>query len=294
MKYVDIKRGTLLNDIPHLIYFLENLEKGLGSELSIRDTDHTYAPISIEGLYDPSSRAISDHIHDYCMHHCCKCGRTTNICPERPRGYEDYGFGLCICEDCMEEHLFKNYYIYEDLVNEIQEQTYDPSYKARHIKLRLKTTDGHFIYRFLKEVRLENNEFVVNSNINPQQKEIVKIVGWDIGLRDMNDERVYEGDILLAETEDGRRFCGTVKKYRTYDGYSLTSPQWMYYTLYHDGHNSPTSLAQSVRFKIIGTIGNIKDFDGYKIYDHQYEKWYEENKHLVFLHMDLSPLQTRR
>ena len=87
--------------------------------------------------------------------------------------------------------------------------------------------------------------------------ELVKIAGVDIGLRAVGGERVYDGDVLLAEDKNGRRFWGLVKlaewlgyKWPTHDS---PSPQWRNFFLVHGGGNfeSPLMMAQPRTLKII-------------------------------------------
>lgn len=111
-----------------------------------------------------------------------------------------------------------------------------------------------------------------------EKNEIVKIVGADLGLRDINDERVYTGDILLAENDEGYRFWGMVKKEKSaWKDLAFPNPQWEDYSLLHGWGNFPSPLAHATKFKIIDSVGSIKDFDGKEVNDGHYMQWCEEN-----------------
>jgi type I restriction enzyme S subunit len=90
---------------------------------------------------------------------------------------------------------------------------------------------------------------------------------------------IYEGDILLAEDDKGRRFWGMVKVGKSgWDISNSPSPQWDNYMLCHGWGNFPSSLAFATKFKIIGSIGTIKNYDENIHIEHCYQAWILENK----------------
>lgn len=278
MKYKYINREALIKKIPYAIKYLENIERYLNFDIIIEETDHFYAPIRLS--YSPcigNEQQIKD-IEEHLYTHCCICGSNEEVDVSQSREYEDFGLPLRFCGHC----LAKQESPFLGLVYEIKKQSKDPSYKASHTKVRLKTEDGNFIYRFAEDIRFENDHFVIKNNVDSQY-EVVKIVSHSIGLRDIDGERVYEGDILLAEGIDGRRFYGMVKVGKAgWDTRTSPNPQWDNYMLCHDWQTFPSSLAFAIKFKIIGTVGSLKNFEGGEVCVGHYMGWWEENKHIDF------------
>lgn len=279
MIYKDVDRNLLIKDIPHTIYYLESVDEKLkseGIELTIRDTDDVHASIILDYPCNEKEKIADILIREYLGSHCCKCGCHGNIVNQQHD--DDYAYPLnCICEECsVKEKGFHKYIIFQ-----IKKQSNDTSYRAKHIKLKLKIEEGKFIYRFADEVRFRNNDFVVKSNLDRDKDEIVKIVGADLGLRDINDERVYTGDILLAENDEGHRFWGMVTKEKSgWKDLSSPNPQWENYSLAHGWGNFPSPLSHATKFKIIDSVGSIKNFDGKEVSDGHYMQWCEENTHI--------------
>ena len=288
MRYKSIDRDILIKEIPYTILYLEQKEfllKKSGIGLYIRDTDHRYCSIRLG--YEPIDDAVSyfeiekrlkegnieKEIREYLGAHCCKCGKEIPKVGDdinyKPYRIDDYEFPLnCLCEDCS---VKENEGFYEYIIYQIKKQSEDKLYKAQRIKMKLKTKLGNFIYRFADEVIFENEKFYCLSKFDLENKEEVLIVGMDLGLRDVNDERVYEGDVLLAEKKDGGLFWGMVKKKKGFfDGKD--------YVLIHGWNQFYSSLSWATKFKIIGSVGTIKNFDGDEVSDRHYEIWCEENK----------------
>ena len=279
MKYKNIDRTILIKEIPYTIRYLESIDislQNIGVELAIRDTDHHYASIRLEFpcINMEKENAINNQINDYLSNHCCKCGCYDIVKQQN----DDYSWPLkCICEECsVKESGFYKYIIYQ-----IRKQSINPAYRAKHVKIKLKTDNGKFVYRFADEIRFVDDSFVIRNVYNPNINDKVKFVGLDLGIRDINDERVYEGDILLAENSEGFRFWGMVKKEKSgWKHLSVSNPKWEDYSLLHGWGNFPSPLSHAIKFRIIGSVGIIKDFDGEEVSDGHYMRWCKENENL--------------
>jgi hypothetical protein len=283
MKYKYINREKLINDIPYTIKYLENIERYLGFEIIIEETDHFYAPISLFYSQRIGNEQQIKDIENHLNSHCCICGSDEDVNTSKSREYEDYSMPLKFCGSC----LAKQESPFHGLIYEIKKQTQYPSYTASHTKVRLKTEDGNFIYRFAEDIKFKDGHFVVRNDISLQD-EIVKIVSHSIGLRDMNGERVYEGDILLAEDNNGRRFWGMVKIGKSgWDASNSPNPQWDNFMLCHGGGNFPSSLAFATKFKIIGTVGSIESFDGGEVSEGHYMAWLVGKEYTYFENIEL-------
>lgn len=280
MKYEQyLNRDKLIDLLPYAISYLERYEKINGIDLEIYTDDSKECYIHLRVITN-DYRIEKKHIQEIDKHlesHCCKCG-----CPNNVTQYY-FDCDLCtwgnivLCEECAaKENGLQEYLFYQ-----IKKQSNINSYKANHIKVKLITADNNIIYRFAEDIRYYNGNFVIKNSVNPQNEEIVKIVGQSIGLRDMYGERVYEGDIILAENDKGIRFWGMIKVGNS--GWKpdyFPNPQWDKYMLIHGFGNFPSSLAFATKFKIIGSIGSIKNYDEKIRHEHCYEIWASENKNI--------------
>jgi hypothetical protein len=276
--YLD--RNKLIELLPYAISYLETFEKvnGINLEIYTDDSKECYIHLRVISndliVYSINSEYVQE-IHKHLEKHCCKCGSQENV----TQYYFDCNFcawgGIVLCEECAA----KEKGLLEYLLYQIKNQSKTNTYKANHIKVKLRTEDNHIIYRFAEEILYEDGNFIIKNSLNPQNKEFVKIIGQSIGLRDVYGERVYEGDILLAEDDKGIRFWGMVKVGKSgWDISNSPSPQWDNYMLCHGWGNFPSSLAFATKFKIIGSIGTIKNYDENIHIEHCYQAWILENK----------------
>lgn len=282
MKYLEISRDSLIADIPYTIYYLERIDsevRKLGIEIHIRNTDHTYSPVRLEYSNYNNYSIWDKQIREYLQCHCCKCGKNDEI-----KSYHDdcdgYECALCgLCEECAIKETKGKYAV---VIYQIQKQSKDKSYRANHIKVRLKTADGKTIYRFADEIHFVNNAFVITNKFNSQDSETVQITGVDLGIRDVKDERIFAGDILIAETNNGKICYGMIQAVADKHAW-LREPilQYKNFFLTHGYHNFPSPLNWMRKFKVIGNIGDIANFDGKEPNDGHYEQWCAENKELL-------------
>lgn len=284
MKYERyLNRDNLMESLPYAISYLERFENANGVNLEIYTDDSRECYIHLRVItndYKINEESIQ-RIHSHLKSHCCKCGSQENVtayyfdCDSCAWGE------IVLCEECAA----KEKGLQEDLFYQIKKQSSTNNYKADHIKVKLKTEDNNIIYRFAEEIGykkanifVKKDKFFVKNNLT-QKKEVVKIIGQPIGLRDFYGKRVYEGDILLAEDKDGRRFWGMVQVGNSgWKPDSFPSPQWDKYMLIHGFNNFPSSLAFATKFKIVGTIGSIKEYDEKTPRAHCYETWISENE----------------
>lgn len=282
MKYLEISRDSLISDIPYTIYYLERIDaetRKVGLEIHIRNTDHTYTPVRLEYSNYNNYSIWDKQIREYLQCHCCKCGKNDEI-KSHYNNCEDYECILCgLCEECaIKEHQGR----YAFVVYQIQKQSKEKSYRANHIKVRLKTADGKTIYRFADEIHIVNNAFVITNKFNSFDTETVQITGVDLGIRDVNDERIFAGDVLLAETYDGRIGYGMIEEVEDKHAWLREPiPQYKNFFLTHGGNDFPSPLNWMEKFKVIGNIGDIANFDGKEPNDRHYWQWCEENKELL-------------
>ena len=288
MKYVDLNKeifGQIQKELPHTLSYLEGVDyklQQLGVELIIRDSDHRWGSLQLEFRGDldfEQQRQIEEQIKNYTESHCCLCGSSKDVSISRDYDTELYGgsFVPFLCAECQAKEEGP----YNHVVYMIMRQSEDAAYRAKHIKVRLKTEDHNIIYRFADEIYYKNEQFLTLNRVN-KTFESVKIAGVDIGLRDIGDERVYDGDVLLAEDKNGRRFWGMVKlaewlghKWTTHDS---PSPQWRNFFLVHGWGNFDSPLMMATKFKIVGRVCDITNFDGSDASDGHYMVWCEENK----------------
>ena len=278
-QYLNRDKFKLVDLLPYAISYLEIYEKSNGIDLAIYTDDSNECFIHLRVAtndYSINEKHLQE-IHKHLENHCCKCGSQENVTQYYFDCYLCAWSGIVICEEC----IAKEKGLLEYLFYQIKKQSNINSYKANHIKVKLRTEDNHLIYRFAEEIWYENGKFFIYNSLNPQKKECVKIIGQSIGLRDVSGERVYEGDIILAEDNNGIRFYGMIKKGNSgWKSDSFPNPQWDKFMLIHGYGSFPSSLAFATKFKIIGSIGTIKNYNEDIHREHCMETWILENKDL--------------
>ena len=128
----------------------------------IEETDHFYAPISLFYSQRIGNEQQIKDIENHLNSHCCICGSDEDVNTSKSREYEDYSMPLKFCGSC----LAKQESPFHGLIYEIKKQTQFPSYTASHTKVRLKTEDGNFIYRFAEDIKFKDGHFVVRNDIS--------------------------------------------------------------------------------------------------------------------------------
>lgn len=214
MKYIDIDRKDLIKLIPATIAFVEQKDAELrskGIELCFRDTDHVYDSLRLEFLrVDPQIlqydelRRIENNIIAELEGKCCKCGNNKYVTIEPYDNKSSSWYYHVFCADCKgsitRSLLCK--YLFEY-----------PLLCSKRKKAKFITKTGRMVYKFPSEVTILDNRFYIPQRDNPANMEEIFLIGADTYLRDYNDERVYEGDIILATNPDGQHFYGPIIKY---------------------------------------------------------------------------------
>lgn len=276
MRYEQTSRELLMGTIPHTIAYLESFDQMIanGIELVIRDTDHMHASLRLEFRNSNGFPfEIYKQICDYAASHCCICGSTYKLQIANDKlGYDlwwTYGdppFVPYVCMNCY-ERLYRMKMPYNKFVElQIHRQSTELDYKAWHIKLRLQTMEGQVLYRFADDVLITNGHYVIKDKRNPTNHEIVNLIGIDTGLRDINDERIFSGDILIMEIENayGRNRC------ITHIEASPSRNNNTIWCLYPRDGNGNVPFEVATRVKIIGHLLAFSSFD----------KWCDENAHI--------------
>lgn len=280
MKYVGVNRAEIVDFIPYTIEYLENIDRGLSNaELIIRDADSSYWDLRLEedGVLPPNLYG------DICRHtntHCCKCGSDYNV------RKVDVGLGLWatyasdgvspfdtrLCANCHEE-LYREKVDAVSLVKfQIKRCTEEGNgYRAPHKKVRLLTADEHVVYRFVDEISVVGEKYFITQKGQESKKnllsfikslfytkrEVVTILGVDTGKRDINDERIFTGDVLLVKHKQFERklFAEMQGFYNTCSSKLNESPQKHYWWLY-DGENFPTPFSEFTSVEVVGYLCN--------------------------------------
>lgn len=289
MIYKNITRQELEPYMSATLVWLENFDKTLEStEIVIRDTDHVYNSLRIEF----SNYSNLDKVHEiekiidrYINTHCCLCGSTYGV---RLVPYDDKASSEILnifCKNCAAELEFKNQGLYGYLKFCIEN---DCSFRLNP-KLRIKYKSGEISYCRLQDINYkEGNLFLDNGNpkkgwfnrtLGLLDKDDIYIVGADTGLRDINDERAYDGDIIICTTKDRKRFGGMLLTGPS--GWSNRNvgpnPKWGTYRVCHGVGNLPSSLAWAQNFQIIGGVGDLSNFNGFGPDERWFEEWIRIN-----------------
>ena len=293
MKYICTDREYLIKEIPHIINYLETIDSRLTNvELVIRDSDHMWHSLRLESEGELTAD-LYEEICNYTETHCCICGSNYRVHGKDvgfydckiSYDYQMYGdppFYTNVCINCFEK-LYRNDVEADTLVKfQIKRYTEEGEvYNAPHKKIRLHTADGHIVYRFLKQIYAEGDKYFITPRSLESKKiesisahdyhnlkEPVTIIGVDTGKRDINDERIFTGDILLVKHKQFDRkwlakMIGSPRGIRGKDGNT-------HYWGLDDGHNFPAPFSEFSSVEIVGYMGNESIFE-----------WQEKNTNIV-------------
>lgn len=265
MKYIDISRTELLKYMPATIQWVEAYDRNLmDTEIILRDTDHTYESLRFElrnykiHNYD----SILRELYQYVATHCCKCGSSDEIQIDEYDARSSDAMLNTFCGRCfsIKKGLYPRirYNLTHNITTDINPKT------------RVKSEDGHISY-----VRLNDLSIDEKSDIRMKKSgQKVYIVGVDLGLRDMNDERVYDGDIVICKMADGRRFGGMILDY------SSRNTQWPgeRFMIAHGYGNLPSHFSLAKEFIIIGNVGENSSFSNLGPNEEDFEIWLRNNQ----------------
>lgn len=109
------------------------------------------------------------------------------------------------------------------------------------IKVRLKNINNDFFYEHLPNIYFQNDDFYVSNLFSNYEK--VGYAGYYLGVRDHINERVYEGDIILARTKDSKGiFWGLAFDFNEK------------IALFHSTNSLPSYLSWAKEFEIVGNF----------------------------------------
>lgn len=269
MKFEYVKKEHVQKDMPHVLHYLEEKDFELsknGFELEISAGGYGELRLRVLGCVDNEKGIIYDEIEDYLLNHCCQCGGSNYLRRLNREGFECYP--LYICEECC----FLESDAYKQIIYTIKKQSISPE-NSKHRKcgkLRLKTENGNIIYRHLDEVLYKDDCFVTLDRKNGVYEK-VKIAGFDLSLRDSKGERVYAGDIIVAENERGGKFWGMVVP-DSHNRNWFDGPFSNYKVVNHE--DGPLGPAKKIT--IIGSVCDIENFENFEEEYDNFCQWTRE------------------
>ena len=259
MKYVDISKSELIKYMPATINWIEALEATLKSEeIILRATDHAYESLR----FYCSHPEIETLINNYIRTHCCLCGSTDEIQLGEYDAHASNAMLNSFCGKC---------YAYRQGIYELIKYNITHCIKADiNPKARIKSIPGIISYSRVNDITFDNQ----SNNIITHNRERAYLIGVDLGIRDKNDERAYDGDIVICESQDGRLFGGMLLDNASYNPRSHRER----FIVCHGYGNFPTPLSLAKVFTIIGNIGECSSFDGFGPSEGAFEQWLLENR----------------
>lgn len=129
-----------------------------------------------------------------------------------------------------------------------------------NLEIRLINSNNEVFYGYLSNLYFIDDCFYVRNPDDSIKK--VRYAGMDLGIRDRNGEKVYEGDIVLAKTNEergGRRFWGLVAELGNTSNPNGNLNQIV---LYHGGNSYPSYLYLSEgEFEVLANYFGDTDHD---------------------------------
>ena len=237
----------------------ENNYRGL--KISFRDTDHTYESFrwyvfsNID--FAESARYLAEKLlNEDIESHCCICGSTHLVSLREYNAKNSSSIFERFCASCYGNSLYgyKKIEHFAKYNQWCKKQNTKPT--IPHMKIRLLNDCGEMFYDWLENLFYDKDRFYV-SNIR-STSEHVRYAGMYLGIRDKNNERVYEGDIVLGHIEqdnNSRLFWGMAFEDHS-SGQEKTLEAINHIWLYHGDYNVcwPSPLNCANTFEVVGNV----------------------------------------
>lgn len=248
---------------PKLVEF-DRMIQPMGFEISLRDSDHTYNSFCY-GVYPidkyDASRSeeqsmLNEQLRKLISSTCCMCGSDFHVSLGEfdDRMSSDIFEHKCLlCQAKAERSAFKRILKYA-MANTFAKKE-NRYIQLPQIKIRLLNCRNEIFYDYLSNLYVEEGSFYISNRISKHEK--VKYAGMSLGARDVNGERLYEGDLVVAIlAETGHRYWGMAYKNTN----ELLNPQPKNpmipsdILLEHGDNNFPSPLTLAESFEIVGNI----------------------------------------
>lgn len=258
--------NIMIQNAPALYQQLVEIDKQIqqrGFEISIRNTDHYYESFRweiVQRLYDKDKATEQYGLYEFIKKSvsstCCQCGSNFHVSLEH---YDDrYDSSIfhnkCIlCQAKGEKLGYKRIlkFVEANTIAKKEKQIID----LPKIKLRLVNEDNHIFFSFLQNLYIDGGSLILSNQYDAHEK--VKYAGMSLGARDINGERLYEGDLVVATlAENGRLYWGMAYKGENNWGTQrYQNPMIPNDIMIEHGINDfPSPLAWARSFKIVGNV----------------------------------------
>jgi hypothetical protein len=245
---------------------LDHVIQQYGFEITLRDSDHTYDSfrygVNQIGNYDASKLeeqcVLKEKIEEMISSTCCQCGSDFHVSLDEhyDARYDSSIFNnkCLLCQAKNEQNDgFKRVLKYA-MANTFAQKE-NKIIQLPQIKVRLLNSHNDIFHDYLQNLFVNEDTFIVSNKYNVCEP--VKYAGMSLGVRDVNGERLYEGDLVVAtRAEDGRQFWGMAyleaNKWGNHPHKNPLIP--MDIMIEHGNNNFPSPLTWAGSFKIVGNI----------------------------------------
>ncbi len=257
-------------------------EKETGLDVSVRDTDHVYDSFRWGVYVSDNTKPIDNDKYQSLEKdietHCCICGSNQLV---SLRNYDDRQSSAIFerkCACCYGKSIYS-------IEKTIHFATYNNWCKKQkiksntpYIKVRLLNDSGKLFFDWLNNLIYCDEQFYISNDVS--EWEHVRYAGIYLNARDIHNERIYEGDVILAQLDNGRQYWGMAfENNSTYgeDKNLAINHIW----LYHDSQSFPSPLNAAVNFEIVGNVletehSHISQPDLCTYYQGWEEKYYKD------------------
>lgn len=237
----------------------EERNKWNGFSISFRDTDHTYESFRWEVVGNNNHsfdeiRNEEQKLSEELASHCCICDSHHLVTVEEYHPKDSSIIFQRFCASCMGKRLYSyqkviHYAKYNQWCLENKENPSIPN-----IKVRLLNDSNKMFYEKLENLYYSQEKLYVSNSVS--KREQVRYAGIYLGIRDKDNKRVYEGDIVVGVIEDqycSRKFWGMAYEHspaNNKDNNSAINYIW----LEHGYNNLPSPLYLANSFEVVGNV----------------------------------------
>ncbi len=274
-QYCDLQK-VFVNKYPgilrRLIAFEKEInEKNLYISVSYGGDFETYFSYRLLGNNEISPsilKKIEDELDYLTSHTCYKCGRHTS---DKFNIIENCFINLC--DICNAET-----FVGIEKARALATINYNAQKKGQianipEYRVRLINKNNKYFFDKLSNLYYKNGDFYISNDIASNEK--VRYAGIYLGVRDKNNERIYDGDVVFAQGMKEERhiqFWGMI-----FEHSDEQKKIFGKYGILHDANSFPSRLDWASEFEVVGNTFEDPNFPFERLHEFKYYLPYDSS-----------------